>query len=134
VELVDSSQREAVLEAVAAAIKLHLWALPPGGPDGTGWPLGRAVDDRAIETVIGRVPGVRAVAPAHLFARRPGEKRWRMVPEDATGRARLPLLAWQMPELLMLAVDEGDSASASLPPARADGEPEVAVPVVPEKC
>ena len=134
VELVDSTQREAVLDAVAEAIRLHLWALPPGGPDGQGWPLGRAVDDRLIETVIGRVPGVRGVAPVHLFARRPGERRWRMVREDASGRARLPLLRWQMPELVMLAVAEGDTSSTSLPPSRADGEPEVAVPVVPEKC
>jgi predicted phage baseplate assembly protein len=134
VELVDSAQREAVLDAVSEAIRLHLWALPPGGPDGQGWPLGRMVDDRLIETVIGRVPGVRAVAPVHLFARRPGERRWRMVREDSSGRARLPLLRWQMPELLMLAVAEGDTASASLPPARADAEPEIAVPVVPETC
>ncbi len=134
VELVDSTQREAVLDAVAEAIRLHLWALAPGGPDGQGWPLGRAVDDRLIETAIGRVPGVRAVAPVHLFARRTGERRWRMVREDSTGRARLPLLRWQMPELLMLAVAEGDASSTTLPPARAAGEPEVAVPVVPETC
>jgi hypothetical protein len=70
----------------------------------------------------------------HLFARRTGERRWRMVREDATGRARLPLLRWQMPELLMLAVAEGDASSSSLPPSRADGEPAVAVPVVPGKC
>jgi predicted phage baseplate assembly protein len=134
VELVDSSQREAVLDAVAEAIRLHLWALPPGGPDGQGWPLGREVDDRQIETAIGRVPGVRTVAPVHLFARRPGERRWRMVPENAAGRARLRLLTWQMPELLMLAVSEGEEASTSLPPARAEAEPEIAVPVVPETC
>ena len=77
---------------IPATIRQHLWPLAPGGPDGTGWPLGRAVDDRMIETAIGRVPGVRTVSPVHLFARRPGETRWRMVPEDATGRARLPLL------------------------------------------
>jgi hypothetical protein len=39
-----------------------------------------------------------------------------------------------MPELLMLAVAEGDASSTSLPPARADAEPDVAVPVVPETC
>ena len=134
VELVDSTQREAVLNAVSEAIRLHLWALPPGGPDGQGWPLGRPVDDRLIETVIGRVPGVRAVAPVRLFSRRAGERRWRMVREDASGRARLPLLRWQMPELLMLAVAEGDTSSTTLPPSRAAGEADVAVPVVPEKC
>jgi predicted phage baseplate assembly protein len=134
VELVDSTQRNAVLDAVAEAIRLHLWALPPGGPDGSGWPLGRAVDDRLIETAIGRVAGVRAVAPVHLFARRPNERRWRMVPEDATGRARLPLLRWQMPELLMLAVSEGEAAATSLAPIAVTGPDDVAVPVVPERC
>lgn len=134
VELADSSQREAVLDAVAEAIRLHLWALPPGGPDGQGWPLGRAVDDRLIETAIGRVPGVRAVAPVHLFARRPNERRWRMVPEDRTGRARLPLLRWQMPELLMLSVTEGERAATSLAPVAEAGGNDVAVPVVPERC
>ena len=61
VELVDSNQREAVLNMVTAAIRLHLWALPPGGSDGNGWPLGRAVDDRTIEAVVARVPGVATV-------------------------------------------------------------------------
>ena len=136
VELVDTNQREAVLEAVAEAIRLHLWPLAPGGPDGAGWPLGRAVDDRMIETAIGRVPGVRAVAPVRLFGRRPGETRWRAVREDSTGRGRLPLLRWQLPELAMLSVSEGDTASATLPAGSSalgasDG---VAVPVVPEKC
>jgi predicted phage baseplate assembly protein len=134
VELTDTSRREAVLDAVAEATRLHLSALPPGGPDGTGWPLGRAVDDRLIETAIGRVPGVRAVAPVHLFARRANERRWRMVPEDATGRARLPLLRWQMPELLMLSVTEGERAATSLAPVAEASGTDVAVPVVPERC
>lgn len=133
VELVDSSQREAVLDAVANVIRAHLWPLAPGGPDGTGWPLGRPVDDRAIETAIGRVPGVRTVAPVHLFGRRPGRTGWTMVPEDASGRARLPLLPWQLPELAMLAVTEGSSASPSLPPA-GSASSGVSVPVVPEVC
>lgn len=133
VELVSSDNREAVLDAVSQAIRLHLWALPPGGPDGGGWPLGRALDDREIETAIGRVPGVRAVAPAHLFARTESGA-WRQVREDATGRARLRLERWQLPELAMLAVAEGDAASATLPPATSTGDDGIAVPVVPELC
>jgi len=134
VELVDTSQREAVLNAVSEAIRLHVWSLPPGGPDGTGWPLGRPVDDRAIETAIGRVPGVRAVAPVHMFGRIPGDARWRMIPEDETGRARLPLLTWQLPELMMLSVTDGATASSTLPPASSVAGTGVAVPVVPETC
>ena len=134
VELQDANQREAVLNAVNEAIRAHVWSLPPGGPDGLGWPLGRAVDDRLIEVAIGRVAGVRAVAPVHLFTRRPGETRWRQVAEDSTGRARIPLLRWQLPELAMLAVGEGATASSTLPPASSVAGTGVAVPVVPETC
>ncbi|MGF6743912.1 putative baseplate assembly protein [Paraburkholderia atlantica] len=132
VELVDTSQREAVLAAVADAIRQHLWPLMPGGPDGNGWPLGRSVEDRMIEVAIGRVPGVRSVAPVQLYARRAGDTTWRRVPEDATGRVRLPLLPWQLPELAMLAVSEGDPPNV-LPP-ESDAAGAVPVPVVPEVC
>jgi predicted phage baseplate assembly protein len=137
VTLVDTNQREAVLAAVADAIRLELWPLPYGGPDGSGWPLGRTVDDRMIEVAIGRVPGVRTVAPVRLFLRRPGETRWRPVIEDATGRGQIALLGWQLPELAMLSVGAGDTASPTLPATAsiaggAGGG--VAVPVVPEKC
>ena len=136
VELSDGASREAVLDAVSNAIRAHLWALAPGGPDGRGWPLGRALDDREIEVAVGRVPGVRAVAPARLFARDPAAGgAWRPVPEDATGRARLRLERWQLPELAMLAVAEGETASATLPPAASSpGDDSIAVPVVPELC
>jgi predicted phage baseplate assembly protein len=135
VELVDSNQREEVLNAVAAAIRLHLWALPPGGPTGTGWPLGRAVDDRLIEAVIARVPGVSTVAPIRLFGRAGNDRRWRPVREDASGRGQAPLLRWQMPELLMLSLTVGGEAATSLAGGSAAGAHNaVAVPVVPEMC
>ena len=134
VELVDETQREAILNAVSDAIRLVVWSLPPGGPDGSGWPLGRAVDDRLIETAIARVPGVRDVAPVLLFGQRTGETQWRKLPADTTGRIRLPLLSWQLPELLMLAVTDGLNASPTLPPSSSVVGTGVAVPVVPETC
>jgi len=134
VELVESGRRDEVLDAVSQAIRLHLWALAPGGPDGTGWPLGRAVDDRMIETAIGRVPGVRAVAPVRLFQRPAGRTRWVAVPEDATGRGRIRLQRWQLPELAMLSVAEGESAAAALPAAGGVRPGGIAVPVVPKVC
>jgi hypothetical protein len=133
VELVDTSQREAVLDAVSDAIRQHLWPLPPGGPDGNGWPLGRFVDDRAIETAIGQVPGVRSVAPVHLFGRKPGQTKWTIIPQDATGRVRLNLLSWQLPELAMLAVSDDPNAATALPPA-GGASSGFAVPVVPTLC
>lgn len=132
VELVDASTREAVLDMVRQVIRLHLWPLAPGGPDGQGWPLGRALDDRLIETAIARVPGVRSVAPVRLFTRsRRGA--WQPVAEDRTGRGHITLQRWQLPELAMLSVGVGDSASPSLPPPGASGGG-IAVPVVPELC
>jgi predicted phage baseplate assembly protein len=132
VELVDPGNREAVLDMVGQAIRLHLWPLAPGGPDGGGWPLGRALDDRLVETCIARVPGVRSVAPVRLFVRAP-RGGWRAVAEDQTGRGRITLEMWQLPELAMLSVSVGESASATLPPLGASGGG-IAVPVVPELC
>lgn len=135
VEVADPGTRDAVLAAVADAIRRHLWPLPPGGPDGGGWPLGRAIDDWLIETAIARVPGVRTVAPVRLFSRTNGG--FRTITEDAAGRGRIELMPWQLPELAMLYVGEGSSAASTLPPdaagtaASAGG---VAIPVVPELC
>jgi len=132
VELIDPGTREAVLDMVSQAIRLHLWPLAPGGPDGQGWPLGRTLDDRLVETCIARVPGVRSVAPVRLFTRRP-RGGWQPVAEDRTGRGLIALERWQLPELAMLSVSIGDTASATLPPPGASGGG-VAVPVVPELC
>lgn len=136
VELVDEDQRDAMLEMVSEAIRLHLWPLAPGGPDGQGWPLGRAVDDRLIETAIARVPGVRTVAPVRLFKRSSGGRNWTAVKEDRTGRGQIGLLHWQLPELAMLSVGIGDTSSTTLPAGGAalDADSGMAVPVVPELC
>lgn len=136
VELSDPAQRDAVLAAVKDAIRLHLWPLAPGGPDGQGWPLGRALDDRLIETAIARVPGVRAVAPARIFTRPGGSGPWRPIAEDSLGRGMLRLQPWQLPELAMLSVTVGDSAEPRLGSGDGDGMSGsgVAVPVVPEVC
>ncbi|MEE9432860.1 MAG: putative baseplate assembly protein [Sphingorhabdus sp.] len=134
VELVDPDSREAVLDMVRQAIRLHLWPLQPGGPDGQGWPLGRAVDDRLIETAIARVPGVRSIAPVRLFTRH-RRGRWVPIREDRTGRGQIRLRSWQLPELSMLSVAVGENASTRLPPDGGEiDDNAVAIPVVPELC
>jgi predicted phage baseplate assembly protein len=136
VELVDPDQRDSVLEMVAEVIRAHLWPLAPGGPDGQGWPLGRAVDDRLVETAIARVPGVRSVAPVRLFRKSSRGAVWVPVAEDRTGRGMIALQPWQLPELAMLAVGVGDTAASSLTPGGSalDDDDGIAVPVVPELC
>ena len=132
VELVDPSMRDSVLDMVGQAIRAVLWPLAPGGPDGQGWPLGSAVDDRLIEAAVARVPGVRDVAPVRIFTRSP-LGTWTGVADDSNGRARITLEHWQLPELDMLSVAVGDTASPTLPPAGSSGGG-IAVPVVPELC
>jgi predicted phage baseplate assembly protein len=134
VDLVDPAQRDNVLAAVKDAIRQCLWPLAPGGPDGTGWTLGRAIDDRQIETAIARVAGVRSVAPVRLFTRAGSGQRWTMIGEDSTGRAQLRIETWQLPELAMLSVGVGDSASTRLGSGDDTGDGGIAVPVVPEVC
>ena len=78
------------------------------------------------------------MAPVRLFTRsarrdRNARRAWRAVAEDRTGRGFIGLERWQFPELVMLSVSVGDSASPSLPPA-GPSSGGIAVPVVPELC
>jgi predicted phage baseplate assembly protein len=142
VELVDPAQRDDVLAAVSEVIRQHLWPLAPGGSDGSGWVLGRDVDDRLIETAIARVPGVRTVAPVKLFRRATNGRDWLTVSEDTQGRARLALADWQLPELAMLQVGVGATSATRLDGGGAGAgsgsgagdDSDLAVPVVPEVC
>jgi len=89
-----------------------------------------------IETAIARVPGVRSVAPVRLFTRAARGRNWVAVAEDSTGRGRINLQPWQLPELAMLSVGVGSTASSTLPPGGRglEGDDGVAIPVVPEMC
>lgn len=132
VELLDPTQRDAVLSGVADAVRTWLWALT-GGPAGTGWPLGRAVSDREIEVAAARVAGVDTVSLPRLFTRGAGQKTWQAIGADATGRVLLPLQPWQLPELLAVVVAEGTDSPPDIQPTPA-GTGTVALPVVPETC
>ncbi|WP_410574424.1 putative baseplate assembly protein [Amycolatopsis sp. cmx-4-61] len=53
------------------ALGEYLSPLPGGGPDGRGWPFGRAVRAGEVHTVLQRVPGVDAVEDVRLFTANP---------------------------------------------------------------
>lgn len=128
----DGAARDTVLHEVRQALRGVLWPLGPGGPDGEGWPLGRAVRDRELEVAVARVAGVRSVAGVNLFEQRP--EGWRVLPRPTAGApVELALEPWQLPELLavVVGVDEEPPPELRLPPP---GPPGVAVPVVPERC
>ncbi len=140
VALRDGYGRDAVLFEVRKALERLLWPLPPGGSDGAGWTLGRAVREREIEVEVSRVAGVREVMGLNLFERGVGADGavWRLLPRAGSDPSQaLPLAPWQLPELLsVVAVDASLGVPTSLaaapnPFAQAGA---VAVPVVPELC
>ena len=140
VALRDGFGRDAVLFDVREALKRLLWPLPPGGSDGAGWTLGRAVREREIEVEISRVAGVREVAGLNLFEKGVGVDGsvWRLLPRISADPSQvLPLAPWQLPELLsVVAVDASlgvPTSLAALPNPFAEAGA-VAVPVVPEVC
>ncbi|HEX4947620.1 MAG TPA: putative baseplate assembly protein [Blastocatellia bacterium] len=131
----DGFGREEVVRNVRESLFGFLWALAPGGIDNAGWPLGRPVQDREVEVVIARVPGVRTVNGINLFERSGNDWR-KLSPAQACGAVRLALQPWQLPELLSVVVAVDADAPLDLravpnPFADVNG---VAVPVVPEVC
>ena len=117
------------------ALRRLLWPLPPGGVDGNGWPLGRAVRERELEVEVSRVAGVAEVTGLNLFAPGPTPGgRCRPAPPTAPKR-----WSWQRgscPSCWRWRSPRSDGAPADLSPTPnpfADADA-VAVPVVPELC
>jgi predicted phage baseplate assembly protein len=54
-----------------SALTHYLSPLPGGGPDGHGWPFGRAVAVGEVHGVLHRVPGVDVVEDVRLFSANP---------------------------------------------------------------
>ena len=136
---------EQVLHDVEQALRRLLWPLPPGGGQGDGWPLGRAVRDRELDVEISRVAGVREVLGVRLFGRSVSAEleAWQDIPRSSQdGSQTLSLEPWQLPELLQaLVVDGGDGGGSGSVPTSLDSpvnpfasDQAVAVPVVPEVC
>jgi len=132
----------AVSQAVETALRSYLWPLPlangtGGGPDATGWPLGRTVRSLELEVVVSQVPGVIEVNGLNLFTVLPSGQ-YQQVAVDSSGNAELTLSSWQLPETLAVSIAAGPDGSgigvdSSLtPPVELDNS--VAVPVVPNVC
>jgi predicted phage baseplate assembly protein len=135
IEVREGHARDRVLLDVREALRRLLWPLAPGGFDGQGWTLGRAVRTRELEVEVSRVAGVDELRGLRLFQRQGDE--WQALPESAPdGAQQLLLRPWQLPELLSVLAVEGEAAPtdlAALPNPFADIHA-VAVPIVPEFC
>jgi len=128
VEAEPGTGGETLKRWVELALRQHFAPLPPYGPDGAGWPFGRAVRDRDAEAAALRVQGVRLVNEVVLE----GEA---IAADGSTDpvEGSLPMRAWQLPVLRSVSVVIGDKADpiAPEPAPPLDGLP---VPVEQEKC
>lgn len=133
--LADGFAREAVVRAVKERLYAHLWPLAPGGAEGTGWALGRAVRNLELEVEIARIPGVRTTQGVNLFT--VGETGFRPVAtQAASGQQVLTMAEWQLPELLSveIAVDALAAPATLTAAGTGSGARAVGVPVVPGVC
>lgn len=111
---------DVVKQQVRDQLYAYLSALPPGGPDGTGWPLDKAVLNKDLEAVVTRVPGVEFVNSLRL-----GKD-----PASATtdGNQQIELTGLQLPWLADLRVTEGEAELLT-----AASEQTVALPGTPDE-
>jgi len=83
-----------VREEVGKRLNGYLSALPPGGPEGKGWPLRKRLLRKDLEAVVTRVPGVEFVESLELGVESPVD-----IPEyDLTGLKLPMLVAWSVQE------------------------------------
>jgi hypothetical protein len=111
---------------VSDTLKVYLSALPPGGPDGAGWPLSKRLLRKDLEATVTRIAGVEFVESLELGVGSPAAI------ED------FALTGLQLPYIAGLNVTEGQAeplATVFGPPAApAPGVRVVPVPVSRAKC
>ncbi|MBG0737935.1 putative baseplate assembly protein [Paeniglutamicibacter antarcticus] len=116
-------QVDAVRRWVELILRQYLAPLPPYGPDGGGWPLGRTIRRAELEAIAVQVEGVEYLEDLLLAS--PDAPR--------TEQPRIDLLPWQLPELAAITVVSGTPLPVGTEYAPAPA-PKVPVPLPPEVC
>jgi hypothetical protein len=122
-------QVDAVRRWVELLLRQYLAPVPPYGPSGAGWPLGRAVRRAELEAISVQVDGVDSVEDDLLLAREDAPGSWRAV-------TSVTLRAWEVPKLSVITVVAGPPlpvGTGYIPPPDPDRDP-VVVPMPPEVC
>jgi hypothetical protein len=135
---------EAVRRWVELVIRQYLAPLPPYGPNGGGWRLGRAVYAPELEAAALQVEGVLFVECLRIAAWDDATSKWveatsGSVPSDGCPpREKIDLQPWEVPEVVEMTVVQGPA----LKPGDAVGAigsatpPLVPIPIptIPEEC
>lgn len=105
---------EAVRRWVELVIRQYLAPLPPYGPDGGGWPLGRAVYGPELEAAALQVEGVAFIQCLRLAVWDASNGKWSEAAAQATGdvdgcppRENIDLQPWEVPEVSEITVVQG---------------------------
>lgn len=115
--------RDVVLQDARTALADYLSALPPGGPDREGWPLGKRVMRKDLEALVTRVSGVEFVQSLEL-----GGVSLQNVEEIEVSGLTLPMLT-------QLTVREGEAERLSAIGAPSAEPPRtLPVPISRAKC
>jgi hypothetical protein len=132
VKVRDGYGLDAVRDWLDILLRQYLAPLPPYGPDGHGWPLGRRLLARELEGVAMQVEGVEYIEALRLdVATRHADGSETWAPIDV-----LNLNEWEVPEIAAIVVVDDTTAlpapgtGLSPPPVK----PPVPVPVLKEKC
>jgi predicted phage baseplate assembly protein len=119
---------DAVRHWVELVIRQYLAPLPPYGPAGEGWPLGRRVHGPELEAATLQVEGVEFLTGLEVVGWDPDGKR---IENTVT------LAKTEVPELIEISVEEGPitvEPGKTMEPSDADKKPPVPVPVLQEEC
>ncbi|NPC44591.1 putative baseplate assembly protein [Nocardioides sp. zg-1230] len=129
VRVKDGYQIDAVRRWVELLLRQYLAPVPPYGPGGSGWPLGRPVRRAELEAVAVQVEGVDSLDGELLLARQLEDDSW-------LGEATVRLRDWEVPELAVITAVSGTPLPIGVgyvPPPDPETDP-VVVPLPPEVC
>ena len=124
---------DAVRDWVDLLLRQYLAPLPPYGPDGHGWPLGRRVLARELEGAAMQVEGVDYIQNLRLDVATPGHDG---TSESWAAIDVLQLQSWEVPEVAAITlVDDvtplpAPGSGLNPPPAK----PAVPIPVMKDDC
>jgi len=117
---------EAVRQWTELVLRQYLAPLPPYGPSGGGWPLGRRVHGPELEAAALQVEGVEflnGLTVARL--------------DEATGQwipGSVELALYEVPELTQITVVQGPPAPVGQPITPPPGKTPIPIPIIREVC
>jgi predicted phage baseplate assembly protein len=122
VQVRDGYQVDAVRRWVELILRQYLSPLPPYGPDGGGWPLGRTVRRAELEAVAVQVEGVEYLVGLQLAE-----------PDSAAPSELVSLQRWEVPKIVNLSVVAGPPLPPGVP-IQSPAPTTTPVPLPPDVC